>query len=330
MIAPGRERISVVAGGQLWLQPYPDGAPRRLVNDLIDYRNITISRDGRSIVTVGTDLAPMLWVAPSDGGGELRRVPSSRYDGVSGVAWMPDGRIVFTTRQGFTSQIAVMAVDGSNRQQLTTDGVNVWPHVSRDGKTIVFVAARGNERGIFRMNADGGDKRLIADVPDASYLDLSADGQAVFFTSSRDGGSSTWRVAIGGGPATLVAALFDRAAVSPDGRWLAGLLHPSVTGTFAIGVIPVDGGKPVHVFAGAPFTSQGGVVQWTADGQGLLYTTAERMNMWRQPVSGGAPTRVTNFSDQTIFKGSRSPDGKTLLIARGAQTRDAFLITNFK
>src|SRR6185312_1452933 len=102
----------------------------------------------------------------------------------------------------------------------------------------------GNERGIFRMNADGSDKRLIADVPDASYLDLSADGQTVFFTSSRDGGSSTWRVAIGGGSPTLVAALFDRAAVSPDGRALTGLFHPSVTGAFAIGVIPIDGGKP--------------------------------------------------------------------------------------
>jgi hypothetical protein len=62
----------------------------------------------------------------------------------------------------------------------------------------------------------------------------------------------------------------------------------------------------------------------------VLFTTAERMNMWLQPLSGGAPTRVTNLADQTIFKGSRSPDGKTLLIARGSQTRDAFLLTNFK
>ena len=330
MVAPAPDRISSVAGGQIWVQPYPEGPVRRLINDLVDYRNVTVSGDGRAIVTVGSDLAPTLWIAPADGHGDMRRVPSSRYDGVNGVGWLPDGRIIYTTRQGSLTQIAVMAVDGSNRQQLTTDGVNIWPQVSRDGKTVVFVASRENERGIFRMNADGSGKRLVAGVPDATYLDTSADGQTVFFTSSRDGGSSTWRVPIEGGMPALVAPFIDRAAVSPDGRFLAGIVHPSVMGTFAVVVIPVEGGKPVHTFSGPPFTAQGGVVQWTADGQGLLYSTAERLNIWLQPLSGGEPTRITNLAEQTIFKGSRSPDGKSLLLARGQQTRDVFLLTNFK
>jgi Tol biopolymer transport system component len=330
MISPVLDRVSALAGGQIWLQPYPDGPPRRLVNDLVDYRNVTISADGGSIVTVGSDLAPTLWMVPSDGNGDARRVPSSRYDGLGGVSWMPDGRLLFTTRQSGSAQIAVMAADGSARQELTTDGTNIWPRATPDGKTVLFVAARGSQRGIFRMNADGSDKRLVTDVPDAVYLDISVDSRTAFFSSTRDGGSSTWRVPVDGGPPALVAPLFDRAALSPDGRFLAGIFHPSVTGTFAIGVIPIEGGKPVHIFKVGPFTAQGGVVQWTADGQGLLYTTAERLNLWLQRLSGGEPVRITNLADQTIFRGSRSPDGKSLLLARGQQSRDAFLLTNFR
>ena len=128
--------------------------------------------------------------------------------------------------------------------------------------------------------------------------------------------------------AALVAAGHSVTVVT---RHVAGApSEESVMGSFGIVVIPIEGGKPVHAFSGPPFTAQGGVVQWTADGQGLLYSTAERLNIWLQPLSGGEPTRITNLAEQTIFKGSRSPDGKSLLLARGQQTRDVFLLTNFR
>ena len=166
------------------------------------------------------------------------------------------------------------------------------------------------------MDADGGNARLVTAVSDPSYLTVAPDGRTVFFASTRDGTLSTWRVPIDGGIPTLVTPLFDRPAVSPDGRFLAGIYRADTQSAFALAVVSVEGGKPVKV-------------QWTADGEGVLFTTTERMNVWLQRVSGGDPVRITNFSEQTVFRAEPSPDGKTLIAARGNQTRDAFLISNF-
>ena len=186
------------------------------------------------------------------------------------------------------------------------------------------------------MDADGGNARLVTAVSDPSYLTVAPDGRTVFFASTRDGTLSTWRVPIDGGIPTLVTPLFDRPAVSPDGRFLAGIYRADTQSAFALAVVSVEGGKPVKVFAALISTSTvnltgpGGVVQWTADGEGVLFTTTERMNVWLQRVSGGDPVRITNFSEQTLFRAEPSPDGKTLIAARGNQTRDAFLISNFR
>jgi Tol biopolymer transport system component len=194
----------------------------------------------------------------------------------------------------------------------------------------VFVAQRGDKRGIWRMNADGSEARLLLESPDATSLEVSPDGRTIYYTSSHDGSSSTWRVPIDGGDATLVRSLFDRAAVSPDGTRLAGIYRSGVGATLALAVIRLADAQPIHVFPDIPFPVQGGVLQWNPAGDGLLFTSAERANIWLQKLSGGPPVRVTNFADQTLFRANRSPDGKSLIVARGSQTRDAFLITNFR
>ena len=62
----------------------------------------------------------------------------------------------------------------------------------------------------------------------------------------------------------------------------------------------------------------------------LLYTSAERMNIWRQPLSGGPPQKVTNFSDLVISRFALSPDGQWIALCRGVVARDAFIVSNFR
>ena len=86
-IARGMGGLATGGGGQIWMQPYPRGTPRRLTNDLIDYRSSSIAADGKSIISVGLDANPVLWTIPLDGKGEARKLPSLRYDGTFGVSW---------------------------------------------------------------------------------------------------------------------------------------------------------------------------------------------------------------------------------------------------
>ena len=61
----------------------------------------------------------------------------------------------------------------------------------------------------------------------------------------------------------------------------------------------------------------------------VLFTTVERANLWKQSIRGGAPEKVTSFSDVWIARYALSPDG-ILLLSRGTALRDAVLISNFQ
>ncbi|HUE87893.1 MAG TPA: hypothetical protein VMO26_17610 [Vicinamibacterales bacterium] len=109
----------------------------------------------------------------------------------------------------------------------------------------------GDQGGIWRMNADGSDRRLIGDALDASYLEIAPDGRTVYYTSSRQGPSSTWRIPIEGGTPTLVMSQFDRAAVSPDGRLLAGVLRAE--SSLSLAVVELADGGVRQTFSGPRF-----------------------------------------------------------------------------
>src|SRR5262245_8651959 len=163
-VARGIGGLATGGGGQLWMQPYPRGTPRRLTNDLIDYRSSAVAADGKSILSVGLDANPVLWMIPLDGKGEPRKLPSMRYDGTFGVSWGVDDQILFTSPVRGALQIWTMNRDGSNRRALTTEGYNGWPSLSRDGRFVAFSSVRGGQRGVWRMNPDGSDQRLVAAV----------------------------------------------------------------------------------------------------------------------------------------------------------------------
>src|SRR5262249_15310362 len=95
-----------------------------------------------------------------------------------------------------------------------------------------------------------------------------------------------------------------------------------------LAVFPATGGQPTSVFAGTSAAVEGGV-WWSRDGRALYYTSPDRMNVWRQPVKGGAATAVTGLADSMIMRGDLSSDGRSLLAVRANPLRDAFLITGF-
>jgi hypothetical protein len=121
----------------------------------------------------------------------------------------------------------------------------------------------------------------------------------------------------------------ERAAVSPDGTRLAGVYTAAPRAAQTLGVFPAGGGQPVTQFPNFAVATGAGSIVWDNDGRAILYTNVERANVWRQPLSGAAPQKVTAYSDLTIFRFALSRDGR-LALGRGTQTRDAVLITNFR
>ena len=68
-----------------------------------------------------------------------------------GPEYSPDGKyIYFNSNRTGTMQLWRMKPDGSEKEQLTFDDLNDWfPHISPDGKTMVFLS--------FGADVDSGD-----------------------------------------------------------------------------------------------------------------------------------------------------------------------------
>jgi Tol biopolymer transport system component/DNA-binding winged helix-turn-helix (wHTH) protein len=325
-----QHKSPVEYGSDLWLQPLPDGPPRPITTGVVEYRNVSMSADGLSIVSVGGLQNAALWQVPLTGD-RLERIPSQKEDGTSGLAWLDSSTIVFTSFDGGTPQIWTMGIDGAARRQITIDGSNFSPRATKDGRTIFFVSARHGEAGIWRMDRTGAAQRLITRTPEVWDLALSPDERSLYFTApdDTDRTDSTWVVPTEGGrPMQLVKGL-ARAAMSPDGRAIAGVWQSRKETQPVLAVFPTAGGKPSLVFAGDVSPDRGGV-WWSRDGAALYYTGADRMNVWRQPLHGGSAAPVTRLADGILTRGDLSPDGRTLLAVRGNPLRDAFLITGFR
>lgn len=317
-------------GAELWFQPLPDGTPRPITTGIVEYRNATVSADGLSLVSVGGLQNADMWRLPLEGGGRTEKIPSQKEDGLGGIAWLDAHTIVFTSYDGGTPQIWTMAADGSGRRQITTEGANFSPRPTRDGRAIYFVSTRDGRSGIWQMQRDGSAARQIATAPELWNLALSQDERQLLFTApGPDRLDSTWTVPTSGGRPSLLVGGLTRAAVSPDGRAVAGFWQQRADAQPALAVCAMAGGQPTFVFAAVAPAMRGGV-WWSRDGRALYYTSTDRVNIWRQPLAGGDPATVTDLADGMISRGDLSPDGRTLLAVRAHPMRDAFLITGFR
>jgi Tol biopolymer transport system component len=314
----------------VWLQPYPGGEPQRVTPDLLEYRNVSVRADGSGFVSVGLDAAYTLWRVPL-GTGSPERIASERYDGLLGVAPLPDGRVIVSSGERGNTQLALIDAGGARRQMLTSEGTNLWPAVTPDGQRVAFVSNRDGLTGIWRMNVDGTDPRLLAHLARPSWLSVTPDGRYVVCASPGDGGSvSTWRVSIDGGEPTLIAAGIDRPAISPDGRFLAGVNVASVSNRLTLATVPLDGSAPPRDLGTIAPATANGLMDWAPDGSGILFSTVERTNVWLQKLSGDPPVMVTDLAALDIVRGRRAFDGRSLIVARGSAQTDAYLVSNFR
>jgi Tol biopolymer transport system component len=101
----------------------------------------------------------------------------------------------------------------------------------------------------------------------------------------------------------------------------------------AFGIIPATGGPPAKTID-VSNSSPGGdaVIRWSPTGEAIDYVDTRDgvSNIWRQPINGESPQRVTNFNSGLIFNFVWLPGGRDLLIARGSAGRDVARIRNFE
>jgi len=317
---------------QLWQVSYPGGAVRRITNDLNSYEGVTLTGDSTALVTVQGDQLTNLWVAPGGDAKRARQITSSRSDGVGGVAWTPDGRIVYASRASGNPDIWIAEADGSDAKPLTTENsIDVQPSVSADGRHIVFVSFRTGNPNIWRMDIDGGHPMQLTQGGSDVQAEISPDGKWVIYRSFRAETPTLWRVSIEGGDSVqLTQRASFTPSISSDGKWVAYSFWDEPGPKLWTAVIPFEGGEPIQILDIPPSGRAG--VQWASAGDALIFprTQGGVSNLWSQPLAGGPPKQLTGFTTDRIFSFAWSRDGKQLVVARGTTSSDVVLLSNFK
>ena len=329
----------VQGNAQIWYAPYPGGDVRRITNDLNNYQNVSLTTDGGSLVTVLSEGTSNVWVAPVGDASRASQITSNRFDGVGGIAWTPDGRIVHVSRASGNADIWIMNADGTEDRQLTSNtGLNFLPTVSPDGRYIVFMSGRtGSRTYIERMDIDGNNPKELPNEIDGWNPLCTNDSQSVIFTSGAAGKPTLWKMLIDGGkPVQLTDYYSIGLDISPkDGRIAYLFIDEQARPQRSrIGVIASDGGSTTAVFDFPEFFGTIGPgfyqqkIRWTVDGRALTYidTQGGVSNIWIQPLDGGPRKQLTDFKSDLIFYYDWSPDGKKLALARGSKTSDVVLI----
>jgi TolB protein len=317
---------------QLWRVSYPGGESVRLSNDLTDYGDLSLSSDALSLAGVQSQTLTTVFLTPAGDYARPAQITSGagRYVDLS---WTPEGRVLFASDASGNADIWEMGADGSGQVQLTAGaGRNYAPVASPDGRYVLFHSNRSGAWQIWRMDRDGSNPvRLTKGEENSNWPQVTRDGRWVVYEHAGQGAQTNlWRVPFEGGtPERLTRHLSMRPSVSPDGRLIAYWQKEERPGApWRIAVIPTEGGDPVRVFD-VPQNEANGMssIHWPPDGRALVYTDYRDgvTNLRLQPLEGGDPRPLTNYTREVFYSFDIARDGR-LLLANGLTTSDVVIL----
>jgi Tol biopolymer transport system component/DNA-binding winged helix-turn-helix (wHTH) protein len=315
---------------QIFYLSFQNGAAQKITSDLHNYNSLSVTNDSRFLVTEQVAGKSDIWLADKNYLTQIKQITfdDEENTGVNGLAFMPDGRIVYTSPRSGNIDLWIMNPDGSNQKQLTSNisGWNIRPRPSPDGRYIVFQSFYNNQNNIWRIDADG--KNLIqltnGDAANNSP-DISPDGQWVYYTSTIADQFSIWKVSINGGAAIRVFGS-DKAispSASPDGRLIAVHYEWDPKASSKVGIVSAETGQRLKLFDIAAFRR---ILRWTSDSKSLVYIQKNSPNLWEQPIDGKPPRQLTNFDLEQTWNFALSPDNQRVAFARGSINTESVLI----
>jgi tricorn protease len=249
------------------------------------------------------------------------------------------GKIAFS----YLGDIWVANEDGSNTVRLTDHTArDVYPRFSPDGRWIAFASNRYGNYDVFVMPVTGGQpRRLTYHTGNDEVVGWTRDSQSVVFRAARGDGAfpsvaTLYTVPVQGGAEKALPVDWGYwASFSPDGNRMVFNRHPSVwsrkhyRGSYAADIWVADlGAKTYTKVLGDerynrywPMWGPKDEIYFVADplpGEKTLKAGSAEVrrsvnNIYKIPLSGGAPVQVTKHTDGSLFWPSMSSDGKVIV-----------------
>jgi serine/threonine protein kinase/Tol biopolymer transport system component len=287
-----------------------------LTTDLSRYAGASVAGD--ALVTTRYQSQSSVWLADASGANP-RQVGRDLASDVAGLSWVGEGRLVFGAALAGGAGLWSMDVTGGAPALIIPNGV--FPSATADGTTLVFGKGSGE---IWRADGDGGHALIVSGAK-GQRPHISPDGSKLFYTSGQSGQQLPWVFDLAAG----IGRAFSSQSANPVGPPTVSRDSSSVAFFSGGGaaILPIDGsGTPRRV------TIPPGISNMASapDIRSLAYVDASGTNVWIQPIDGGSPRQVTNFTDRTIRNFAWSPDGKQLAVTRSVTTSDIVLLKGLR
>ena len=183
-------------------------------------------------------------------------------------------------------------------------GLEEYPAISSDGKSVAFTAGVDGKRQLFvQLIAGGAPLQITRDPADHEYPRWSPDSSSIFYFSAAASGElqgSIWEIpALGGVPRRVVTSV-GAADVSPaDGR--LAFFRLAKKGIELV-TAPTDGSRfdVVAEFAAATYYLY---PRWSPDGRWIAFQRGDtiRFDVFVAPAGGGEPRQLTR--DNNMMSG---------------------------
>ena len=313
------------------------GIAQNVSSELSDYYSLSLSEDSTRLLAVAYDKSSKLFTASQEEPNQIKLIAGGDYDGIGGVLWTADNRLIYVSAENDNRDIWTMDADGANRKRLTLDrAADDCPSASGDGKHIVFVSSRTGVPHVWRMNSSGGDVKQLTNGAGENLPVIAPDGKFVVYSTRTAGRPVLWKIsAEGGEPQQLTKEQTSRPTISPDGKTVACLTRGTAAESpVLLALISVETGEIIKTFVPSGIVSSPNfpaTIRWLPDGQTIAYaaSTGGVSNIWTQSAAGGDAKKITDFKTDKIFSFDWSKDGKQIVYARGNLRNDLVLIEKF-
>ena len=324
---------------QIGFVSYPAGRFQSLTNDTHGYRTLSVSADGKAMVSIQGQESDSVFLQLATSNGTPTAVPGlPNQAAVRGVAWNSEGDLLVTT----TTSILRVSPDGSRQATLLSDPsetLRLSSVCSRGGPILFSTYLREGKTSynIWRVDANGSRPKQLTSGKNEGRPLCSPDGASFYYEDN----VSNWifKMPIDGGSPELIKAsvvpngfMEGAANFSLDGRWMPEVettTDPATqSSTHKVALVDLSTNSEASVKYIVPRADISAPIAFTPDGKAVAYNIVENGigNVWVQPLDGSPGHRLTNFASDQIRTFQFSPDGKTLAVIRSHVVSDVVLL----
>ena len=237
-----------------------------------------------------------------------RKVLSTGYWGLEGIAWSTDARTVYFSGGTGYDDFSVYAVSlsGDIRVAAQSAGGLVIHDVAANGR---WIATRDDLRRVMLVRAPGVTQETDMSWQELSEpIDISRDGQMLVFTESGTAAGANYQVCMRGTDGSPVVVLGEGGAtdLSDDGRWVLSGIFPN-----RLIAYPTGAGQAIELNTSSIELISD--ARWLPGAKQVLVVGGgknEASRCYLVDVAGGAPRVLTEPGVLAAFP---SPDGTRML-----------------